>query len=120
MAFIPLVTGLVMGPDHGARADSTNFRALKERRMASTFHYFRDTLLINPNTIRTLNAPGGATIVFGARSITLSELVSGYSYVIAADELTVPPGAAATIANSDSTTPLSVTVLARKIDGALH
>jgi hypothetical protein len=45
--------------------------------MASTFHFFRDTLQINLSTIRALNAPGGATIVFGARSITLSELVSG-------------------------------------------
>ena len=88
--------------------------------MASTFHYFRDTLQINLNTIRALNAPGGATIVFGARSITLSELVSGYSYVIATDELTVAPGVAASIENSDATTPTSVTVLARKIDGALH
>ncbi len=88
--------------------------------MASTFHHFRDTLQINLNTIRALNAPGGATIVLGARSITLLELVSGYSYVIATDELTVPPGAAATLENSDTTTPTSVTVLARKIDGALH
>ena len=55
--------------------------------MASTFHFFRDTLEINLNTIHALNAPGGSTIVFGARSITLSELISGYSYVIAADEL---------------------------------
>jgi hypothetical protein len=88
--------------------------------MASTFHYFRDTLQINLNTIRALNAPGGATIVFGARAITLSELVSGYSYVIATDELTLAPGAAAAIENSDGTTPTSVTVLARKIDGALR
>src|SRR5688572_13037157 len=108
MAFISSRQRVGDGPDHGARADSANFRALKERRMASTFHYFRDTLQINLSTIRALNAPGGATIVFGARSITLSELVSGYSYVIATDELTVAPGAAATIANSDSTTPLSV------------
>jgi hypothetical protein len=88
--------------------------------MASTFHYFRDTLQINLNTIRALKAPGGATIVFGARAITLSELVSGYSYVIATDELKVPPGVAATIENGDATTPTSVTVLAQKIDGALH
>ena len=88
--------------------------------MASTFHFFRDTLQINLNTIHALNAPGGATIVFGARSITLSELISGYSYVIAADELKIPPGAAATIENSDAATPVSVTVLARKIDGALR
>jgi hypothetical protein len=88
--------------------------------MASTFHFFRDTLQINLNTIRALNAPGGATIVFGARSITLSELISGYSYVIAADELKMPPGATATIENSDATSPASVTVMARKIDGALR
>ena len=87
--------------------------------MASTFHFFRDTLQINLNTIRALNAPGGATIVFGARSITLSELISGYSYVIAADELKVPSGVVA-IQNSDATTPASVTVLAQKIDGALR
>src|SRR4030095_10104031 len=86
--------------------------------MASTFHFFRDTLQINLNTIRALKAPGGATIVFGARSITLSELVSGYSYVIATDELKVPGVAA--VENSDATTPTSVTVLARKIDGALQ
>ena len=87
--------------------------------MASTFHFFRDTLQINLNTIRALNAPGGATIVFGARSITLSELISGYSYVIAADELKVPSGVVA-IQNSDAITPASVTVLAQKIDGALR
>jgi hypothetical protein len=92
----------------------------KGTKMASTFHYFRDTLQINLNTIRALNAPGGATIVFGARAITLSELVSGYSYVIATDELTLAPRAAAAIENSDGTTPTSVTVLARKIDGALR
>jgi len=87
--------------------------------MASTFHFFRDTLQINLDTIRALNAPGGATIVFGARSITLSELISGYSYVIAADELKVPSGVVA-IQNSDAITPASVTVLAQKIDGALR
>ena len=88
--------------------------------MASTFYFFRDTLQINLNTIRALNAPGGATIVFGARSITLSELISGYSYVIAADELKLPPGASAAIQNGDASAPASVTVLARKIDGALR
>lgn len=88
--------------------------------MANTIHHFRDTLTINRSSILEAASQGGATIVFGARSITLSELISGFSYVIAADELNVTMGAATTLVNDDLTVPRSVTILARKINGALH
>src|SRR5262249_6780465 len=51
---------------------------------------------------------------------TLAGLLSGFSYVIAADELTVPAGAATALTNFDPVTPSSVTVMARKINGALN
>jgi hypothetical protein len=58
--------------------------------MASTFHFFRDSLQINLNTIRALNAPGGATMVFGARSIQLTVDCIAFSPQVAAARITIP------------------------------
>jgi len=88
--------------------------------MANTIQHFRDTLTIDQGTILALTVQGGDTIVFGARSITLKALVSGFSYVIAADELNVAPGAVTAITTDNPEAPSSITVLARTINGALN
>jgi hypothetical protein len=75
---------------------------------------------VDQSAIQELSPQGGDTIVFGARRITLSGLLSGFSYVIAAEELTVPAGAVTAMTNFDPAAPSSVTVLAGKIQGALN
>lgn len=88
--------------------------------MANMIQHFRDSLIIDQSTILAVGAQGGDVIVFGARSVTLKALLSGFTYVIAADELNVAPGAATAITTDNPAAPSSITVLARKINGTLN
>jgi hypothetical protein len=81
--------------------------------------YFRDVLTIDQNLISSLNAPYGEIIVLGARQLALLSLSPAYNYIIAADQMTVLPGAGVSLTGSDGNFSPSVTVLASSIDGAL-
>ena len=83
------------------------------------FRYFRDVLTIDQNLISTLPAAVGDTLVLGARQLTLVSLSPLYNYVIAADQMTVVPGAGSSLIGGDGNPSPSVTVLASSIDGAL-
>ena len=84
--------------------------------MPKTIPFFRDTLSVDQGLPGLLQAGGGDTLVLGARLVTLSRLVSGFNYVIVADELTVPAGAALTVRGIGDGPAISV--FARKVLGA--
>ena len=65
--------------------------------MPKTIPFFRDTLSVDQSLPASLQAGGGDTLVIGGRLVTLSGLAPGFNYVIVADELTVPAGAALSV-----------------------
>ena len=84
--------------------------------MSDTIRLFRDRLKIDQDLIAQLGAPPACTLVFGAREVELAALSPSYHYVIAADQLTVPPNAATSLTGDAP----RVTVLAAAISGALQ
>lgn len=88
--------------------------------MANTVRYFRDSLTVDQNLIYGLSPQPGDTLVFGARQVILSALVSTYDYVIVADKLTVAPNAPTSLTGQDGNPSPDVTVLAGNIEGVLQ
>src|SRR5688572_27128987 len=84
--------------------------------MPKTIPFFRDALTVDQGLPGLLQAGGGDTLVLGARLVTLSGLVSGFNYVIVADELTVTANAALTVHGSGEGPAISV--FARALLGA--
>jgi hypothetical protein len=84
--------------------------------MPKTIPFFRDTLSVDQGLPGSLQAGGGDTLVLGARLVTLSGLVTGFNYVIVADQLTVAAGAALTVRAIGNGPGISV--FAREILGA--
>lgn len=83
--------------------------------MPTTIRYFQDELTIDAGLPATLQATGGDTLVVAGRLVTLTALVSGFNYVIAAEELTVADSAALSVFGA---TGPSIGVFAREILGA--
>ena len=63
-------------------------------------------------------ASPGDTLVFGARQVALLSLSPPTDYEIAAEQMTVVPGAGTSLTGSDPNPSPSVTVLANSIEGA--
>lgn len=85
--------------------------------MPNTVRFFRDTLTLDQSLIDSLGATPGDTLVVAARDLTLSELGPHFNFVIAADQLTVAPGASTSLAGTPAVPSPAVTVLARSITG---
>ncbi|MFT4218811.1 MAG: hypothetical protein QM619_16740 [Micropruina sp.] len=83
--------------------------------MSKTTRFFQDVLTIDAGVPAALQASGGDTLVLAGRLVTLTGLVSGFNYVIAADQLTVADDAALSVFG---VTGPSIGVFAREILGA--
>jgi hypothetical protein len=84
--------------------------------MSANIFLIRDTLTLDESTIMALNAAGGDTSVVAVRDLTLSALLaSSFNYIIAADTMTVVPGARTSMTGGPGP---AVTILARTIGGA--
>jgi hypothetical protein len=83
--------------------------------MPKTVRFFRDTLTLDERLIDSIAAAPGDTVVIAARELTLSAFAPLFHYVLAADRLTVAPGARTSLIGPS----LAVTVLAQTIAGQL-
>ncbi len=85
--------------------------------MPRTIHFFRDTLIIDHRLRAHFGTRPDDTLVLAGREVILIAFPANCNFVIAADRLNVPADARTIIGVPGNPSP-SLTILARRIDGA--